>query len=322
MVKAGVSVSSKMQSVIAKSCDYLDFLRHPDGNFSIFNGAYENHYTTIDKILSISPGKLKKNPNCLKRAQYYRLISNNTFIIADFSTPSDTPLNNKKISSFPFELSVGNKRVFVNCGSGDELGDEWGIALQQSEAFNSITIEGAHLQPTSKKPNIPGKNGKKIISAITSQGTILEGAQSLHYSFGKEKPSDISHYRRLLLHKGGNVTQGEDWIYTDAISNKKDQNLLLTCRFHLAPEISAHISKSGSVIIDVGEYGQRIFSTGSGKISLEDSVYVGAGYPQKTKQIVIRTTVISPLSKVRWAMQTVSQKNTKKEENKKEAVEA
>ena len=142
---------------------------------------------------------------------------------------------------------------------------------------------------------------------------ILEGCQNHQCHFPKEKPFDLSHYRRILLHKGGGVIQGEDWLYAEKLNNKKNDNLSVTCRFHLAPEVSAHISKSGSVIIDIPHYGQRIFNTGSGKISLEESVYVGAGYPQRTKQIVIHATMNSPLLKIRWAMQTVSKKNGKTE---------
>ena len=59
LVKAGVSVSTKMQSVIAKSCDTLEFLRHPDGKFAIFNGSYENNNAIIEKVFGASPGKVK-----------------------------------------------------------------------------------------------------------------------------------------------------------------------------------------------------------------------------------------------------------------------
>ena len=92
------------------------------------------------------------------------------------------------------------------------------------------------------------------------------------------------------------------------MKNRKNETLMAICRFHLAPDIKAEISKTGSVVITINGDEKRIFNTGSGKISLEETVYFGRGYPEKSQQIVIRAPLKKDTVKIRWAMQMIHNK--------------
>ena len=312
LVKAGVSVSTKLQSIVAKSCDYLDFLRHPDGGFAIFNGSLCGNKHRIDRIFEMSPGTVTPPASCLRDAQYYRMQAENIFILADFyvQTPHDA-FRRQYQGALSFELSVGTRRVFVNCGAGDELGVNWKNALMQSDAHNTISIKDYKLIANNKRPEIVGKKTFKIISAVNHQGLILEGAHSFDAIDANNQNVPLSHYRRILLHKNGHIVQGEDWICLSKSLFKKsntEKSFEFIVRFHLSPDIHTEISKTGSVIIQISEQEKYIFNAGSGKIALEQSVYTGYGYPVQSKQIVIRVNANSETTKIRWTMQNINKK--------------
>lgn len=312
LVKAGVSISPKLQTVIVRSCDYLEFLRHPDGKFAAFNGSFEGSKKQIETVFEQSPAPITPPQSCLKDAHYYRMRAENIFILADFYLLGQNDSFKRSYQgALSFEMSIGEQRVFVNCGSGEDLGAEWKTALYQSEAHNTISINKFKIVANAKKPEIPNKKHAKIISAITHQGVILEGTHAFEASDGQKQNFSFSHYRKILLHKNGHIVQGEDWVCIPKANFKKihaEQSIELNVRFHLAPNIRAEISKTGSVVIHVPEEGHYIFNAGSGKISIEESVYTAAGYPKSSKQIIIRVNAMNEVTKIRWTMQTVQKK--------------
>ena len=321
LVKAGVSVPVRLQSIIAKSCDYLQFLRHPDGGFAIFNGSSEGFPTDINKIFSLSPSKVIAPAGCLKEGHYYRLEAGDVTILADFYRDfSQNKFKRLFGGALAFELSIGKKRVFSNCGNGEDFGNEWKEALLKSDAHNTMSIKGHFCKPIAQDPIIPGKKRPAIISAVTPAGIVLEGAHAFECS---ARDIIISHHRRILLHKNGHIIQGEDWICQNknkiiklkksSLPDNKDLECLI--RFHLSPEVDAYISRTGSVIITIPDVGERIFNVGSGKISLEESVYVGQGQPHPTKQIVIRIPLSSDVVKIRWTMQLAQKRKISEDNN-------
>lgn len=316
LIKAGVKTSLKIQRVIALSCDFLSFLRHPDKRFSIFNNPHEGSRHDIDRVFSYSPGAVNTPINMMKEAGFYRLEQENTFILADFYHASLTKYQPQK-RSLSFEMSVGEHRVFINCGENY-------LDMEKQDSYNTISLQDYAISMTHKDPHVTGKKSHKVISAMTSKGIALEGAAHLKAIplHEKGKTIEFSHYRKILLHKGGGILQGEDWVCVsnDLIrANKHHAPKEALCRFHLSPSVSAKISKTGSVILSIPGERDKIFNSGSGKISLEDAVYFGKRYPEKIQQIIIRVPLNNETTKIRWALQTIQAKKEKISEEELEA---
>lgn len=298
-VHSGIALPKNIQSVISSAVDYLNFMRHPDGNLAVFNGGYETDAEYIDAILSTDITKIKNNKfSKLKDTGYYRLNAPNMTLITDLQN-FDNRHQYDYHSMLSFELSIGKERVFTNCGSGDELGNEWIKALQQPAAHNMPVIEIQGITPSLKPSMIMGKKILQPFVSTNSQGTTLEAAQS--YEFGKT--GHITHHRHLTMFKTGKILRGEDTFYM--VQNDKKSpvdNPECYIRFHLGTNIQAK-SSGTSVILEIPNYGEWMFTVGSGKIILEPSIYLGKAIPQETRQIVIKLSLNKPQIKFRWTLQ-------------------
>ena len=138
--------------------------------------------------------------------------------------------------------------------------------------------------------------------STNSQGTTLEAAQS--YEFGKT--GHITHHRHLTLFKTGKILRGEDTF--QIIQNDKKtpvNNPDCYIRFHLGANVTAK-SSGTSVILIIPEYGEWMFTVGSGKIVLEPSIYLGTATPIETKQIVVKLSLNKPQVKFRWTLQELA----------------
>lgn len=301
-VNSGISLPKNIQSVISLSVDYINFMRHPDGKLAIFNGSYEADTDYINMTLDTDIGAIKHNKFLkLKDTGYYRLNATDMTLITDLQH-----FENRHQYDYPsmlsFELSVGKTRVFTNCGSGDELGGEWIKALQQPAAHNMPVIDIAGIVPSIKPPVIAGKKIMHPFVATNSQGTTLEAAQS--YEFGKT--GQITHHRHFTLFKTGKILRGEDTFYMTQ-NDKKNPVLNPECciRFHLGSKITAKSSGS-SVVLNIPDHGEWMFTVGSGKIVLEPSIYLGTATPQETLQIVVKLPLNKSQVKFRWTLQEVT----------------
>ncbi len=298
-VNSGISLPKNIQSVISLSVDYLNFMRHPDGKLAIFNGSYETDSDYINKILNTDIESIKNSKFAkLKDTGYYRLNAPNMTLITDLQG-FDNRHQYDYHSMLSFELSIGNQRVFTNCGSGDELGSDWIKALQQPAAHNMPVIDISGITPSLKDPVIMGKKVIQPFVSTNSQGTTLEAAQS--YEFGKA--GHITHHRHLTLFKTGKILRGEDTFYI--VQNDKKapvHNPDCYIRFHLGANITAK-SSGTSVILTIPDFGEWMFTVGSGKLVLEPSIYLGTAMPQETRQIVVKVSLNKPQIKFRWTLQ-------------------
>ncbi|MFT6072841.1 MAG: putative heparinase superfamily protein [Alphaproteobacteria bacterium] len=306
-VNSGISLPTNIQSVISLSVDYLNFMRHPDGKLAIFNGSYESDADYINKILNISTAELKNNKLIkLKDTGFYRLTAPNITLITDLQK-FDSRHQYDYQSMLAFELSIGKNRVFINCGSGDELGNEWTKAMQQPAAHTMPVIDIPNIVPSLKTPIITGKKTLKPFVSINSQGTTIEAAQS--YEFGKT--GHVTHHRHLTLFKTGKILRGEDTF--NMVENDKKlpiDNPACYIRFHLGADITAK-SSGTSVVLSVPNHGDWMFTVGSGKIIMEPSIYLGTASMQEVKQIVVKLTLNKPQIKFRWTLQELTKPKKK-----------
>jgi uncharacterized heparinase superfamily protein len=301
-VNSGISLPKNIQSVISLSVDYINFMRHPDGKLAIFNGSYEADSDYINQILDTNTAAIKNSKFLkLKDTGYYRLNAYNMTLITDLQNFENRHQYDYH-SMLSFELSIGNHRVFTNCGSGDELGDDWIKALQQPAAHNMPVIDIPDIIPSIKTPVISGKKIIQPFVATNSQGTTLEAAQS--YEFGKT--GQITHHRHLTVFKTGKILRGEDTFYMVENDKKNPvQNPDCYIRFHLGNNITAKSSGS-SVVLTIPEHGEWMFTVGSGKIVLEPSIYLGMATPTEIVQIVVKLPLNKSHIKFRWTLQELS----------------
>jgi uncharacterized heparinase superfamily protein len=328
-----IEVPKSIRNAIDRMMPMLRFFRHGDGRMALFNGANEGIEGTIDAVLAQDDTKGRPF-GFAPHSGYQRMAAGPSLIIADTGPPPPGRYSHAaQAGCLSFEMSARNARLVVNCGSTRVLGPDWEAASRATAAQSTLV-----LADTSSARILRARMGRALLGARLMEGPArvesrrnenengiwLEAAHS-----GYEKLFGLTHRRRLFLNASGEELRGEDLL----VSGDNEPSLLTkliarfraptspdtlpyTIRFHLHPEARASLAHDGSnvlVMLSNGDGWQfRTASAGSPvTLSLEESVYLGAGEPaRRSEQIVVTGQVFRGEAKVNWAWRRLSSRNS------------
>jgi uncharacterized heparinase superfamily protein len=115
---------------------------------------------------------------------------------------------------------------------------------------------------------------------------------------GWKKPFNAIHRRRLYMAESGEDVRGEDLIESPSPQP-------FTLRFHLHPEVQANLQQDGATVLLRLRSGSfwRLRADG-GRLSLEESIYLGGVEPRRGEQVVLTGFADGP-QQVKWALSKV-----------------
>ena len=255
----------------------LRALRHGDGGLALFNGTQEESAALIDLVL-VQSARGRAVQAALPEGGFIRLHVGRSLLFVDAGPPP--PVGYDAMShagTLSFELSIGRERLIVNCGGGAT--SVWQEALRQTAAHSVLTI------------------GDRSSSDITTGGISRRpahveidhkqsgGAHWLDLSHDGYQPAlGALHRRRLYLAESGEDIRGEDFV-------EADQPVAFVLRFHLHPDVTArHDSEPGSLLLTLASGTQWRMRIEGGVIAIDESIYLGAGAPQPSRQIAVTVT--------------------------------
>ena len=191
------------------------------------------------------------------------------------------------------EVSIGRERLIVNCGAAPAAGPQWRDATRATAAHSTLVIADTNSSEL-KNPGI-GRQPERV----EAQRQEANGAHWLEASHdGYRKPFGALHRRRLYLAESGEDIRGED-----AIEAPEPQPY--TLRFHLHPSVSANLQQDGEAVLLrlPSGAGWRLRAEG-GRITLEESIYLGGTEPRRSEQVVLTGYADGP-QQVKWAISKV-----------------
>ncbi|HEY4343957.1 MAG TPA: heparinase II/III family protein [Parvibaculum sp.] len=322
-----IEVPEPIRNAIDRMMPMLRFFRHGDGRLALFNGANEGPEGAIDAALEYDDAKGRPF-GFAPHSGYQRLTAGPSYIVADTGPPPPGRYSHAAHAGcLSFEMSAGKARLVVNCGSTRVLGPDWEAASRATAAQSTLV-----LADTSSARILRAKIGRALLGARLMEGpSRVESRRNendagiwLEASHnGYEKRFGLVHRRRLFLSAAGEELRGEDLLVEgDAASapypwqptywHKRPVDPSFTIRFHLHPDARASLAHDGSnvlVLLPNGD-GWQFRALGAGgpvPISLEESVYLGAGEPtRRAEQIVISGAVFRNEAKVNWAWKRLS----------------
>ena len=96
------------------------------------------------------------------------------------------------------------------------------------------------------------------------------------------------HRRRLYLAEGGEDIRGEDFI-------EAEKPVAFVLRFHLHPDVMVkHDSEPGSLSLTLHSGAQWRMRIEGGAVGIDESVYLGAGAPRVSRQVVVTVAPPAP----------------------------
>jgi uncharacterized heparinase superfamily protein len=157
---ADLGIEEDLRCTAEAMLDWLSCMVHPDGEIAFFNDAAFGVAPTLVQLskyaqrlgvtcpskMAITKGVQRVNqPVCihLRESGYARLSMDDLTVIADVGELGpDYQLGHAHADTLSFELSVGQKRVFVNSGTSCYQGEQR-LSQRQTSAHNTLTVDGA-----------------------------------------------------------------------------------------------------------------------------------------------------------------------------------
>ena len=279
---------SLRKMAIALSC-----LIHRDGGLAIFQGSTEGNPFEIARVLQASSVQSIACQD-LPQGGYQRLDAVDISVLVDTSSIPVPPFDRDgHASTGAIEVDIGRSRLFVNCGSPISTNSEWALALRQTAAHSTITIDDRSIASLRHRtePQELGPRVKRGISEMDGKDALVvihDGYRHLGGPFVQ---------RRIAPGDGSSLLYGEDQLTGNWAGP-------FALRFHLHPLVHASMGADEShVRIQRPEGDALRFTANQGRLRIEESIYFGrGGLPSPTQQIVVEGDMVGHDHEVRWVL--------------------
>ncbi len=295
LAATGEDVPGALQNAIDRIAPTLRLLRHPDGGLALFNGGAKGDVQLLDQLLVQAESTATQNNAPLMGFQ--RLSSGATHIIMDCGVPGG-PGPNHHAGTLSFEMSIGNQRMVVNCGTSREKSQQWHQALATTAAHSTLTVNDT--SSAAFDDNGKRRRGPTIVPCERRESDEQDVAVEASHD-GYAAIFGLKHHRAIFVAGGGEDVRGEDRLAGTG-------GEAFTIRFHLHPGVHASLLSGGEgVLIKLGKNDLWRFRVSGAEVSLGESIYSHqAGRSRACEQIICTGPLSGNGVLVKWAFQRES----------------
>ena len=291
----GVEGSRAMNRAIDRLAPVMAFFTAADGKLVSFNGSGEGDPKRLAAIKKAAPKTTSKPFGYCPHTGYQRIEAEGTVLMVDTGETTPHPFDGQAhLAPLAFELSTQLGRLVVNCGWNDQQPFNFRRPVRATAAHSSLTLDDQSAGTLLKEGLGTKYLGEAVavaarpVSATRKEqvsGTWLETSHE-----GYREETGLSHRRRFYMSIEGDDIRGEDSLFVPLGSVPVSHaEIPFQISFHFHPDVRVSLSQDqqSALLVQNGKAGWR-FRTDGGPLSLEDSVYLGAGHkPVKCQQIII-----------------------------------
>jgi uncharacterized heparinase superfamily protein len=284
----------------------LRFFRHADGALALFNGGGEGDARMIAGLLARDD--VRGQPfHHARHSAYQRLTAGRTLCLLDCGkTPPGAFALDAHAGAGALELSSGNDRIVVNCGTGGLTHPTWNWALRATAAHSTVVFSdtsSAQILPAGVARNLLGP---RLIGGPleplsrrmeTAQGWTVEAIHDAYLA-----PFGVRHERQITLSPQGLMVTGRDRL-VPASDHAVAANFAV--RFHIHPDVRVSRLDGGGILLKLpGGEGWR-FRAGGGALDVEESVYLGGHVVRRAEQLVVSGTMKNSPAEIAWVFEQI-----------------
>ncbi len=284
LMQAGqIGAPLALSAALDRMSPVLRALRHGDGGLALFNGSHEENPVLVDLVLSqATRGRVIAAG--MPDGGFVRILSGRSLLLVDAGPPPPAGFDNTAhAGTLSFEMSAGRERLITNCGTG--MLPAWRDALRATAAHSTVSVEDTsssefRAATVSRRP-----------AHVTLDHRQANGAHWLDLSHDGYMPNfGAVHHRRIYIADGGEDVRGED-----SLVGRPNRFAL---RFHLHPSVKAlregdepgSTEEGGAVLLTLPSGSAWRFRVDSGRLSVEEGIYLGGDTPRRSLQIVINVS--------------------------------
>jgi len=262
-----------LQDIIDKNLNCIHFIKTPNEQLPLFNGASVVNLDQIQKYLDeFKPNSKNKNLGGLFKIKY-----KNHFLIIDRERPPKQKFS-KSYQSGPlsFEYFLDGIKIITNSGFGGHISKRAESLSRLTACQSTLCINDTSVTKYEKSEVINKVFGNSIEDTFKSFELFSKDENGLigcsSSNNGYEKNFGCTHKREIYIDKVSNCLKGIDHI----IKAKDGYPIRYAFRFHINPELSAVKTMSGnSALIQISKNKSLIFTVKDESLEIEKSIFLG-----------------------------------------------
>lgn len=277
------------KTAIERMGPMLRFFVIGDGGLPLFHGGGEGDPELIAQTLA----RVKPQGRTFSYAPqsgYHRVAAGPAIVMLDGAgAPPPEASGEAHASALALDLSIAGRRVFTSLGPAPSEEPAWQAAARHTAAHSALVLADTSSAPVEiarhgRPAQLTGPPGVTARRNEEERSVRLEARhEGWRAGFG------LVHRRRIYVDLDGLDIRGEDMLFrlvTDGPSDRAGP-VPYAIRFHVHPRVRVRRGEDArSVLLDIAL--RQIWRFRSDReITIENSVYFGAGRREENCQIVI-----------------------------------
>jgi uncharacterized heparinase superfamily protein len=264
-----------LSTAIARMAPAAAFFRLGDGGLALFNDGSVGEAAMLDRLPPAVP------PNALPDGGYWRLQGGETLVVVDAGRccPDDLPAH-AHADTLSFEMTVGEQRLVVNCGTYAYQDPIWRNRLRGTACHSTVAVDdrdSAEVYGVFRLGRRP-----RMVSGQRTNGTF-SGSHDGWRHLGLE------HRRQMTLAADGLTLEGYDELIGHAAAGLG----AMIARFHLHPAVTVSAEPSG-VRLTLADGQSWRFQADGGTVTVEDGVWAPRFHEMHSTCCLTITVPLSP----------------------------
>ena len=262
-----------LEDIVEKNLNCINFIKTPNQQLPLFNGANILKLNQIEKYLENSKIE-NKNINL---GGLFKIKYKNHFLLVDIGQPPQKKFS-KSYQSGPlsFEYFIDGVKIITNSGFGNQISKKAEFLSRLTACQTTLTINDTSITKFERNEMINKVFGNSIQNSFKSFDFISKNENSFigcsASNNGYEKKFGCSHKREVYIDKNSNYLKGIDSIF----KNKDGFPIRYAFRFHINPELSVIKTMSGSsALIQISKNKSLIFTVNGENLEIEKSLFLG-----------------------------------------------
>jgi uncharacterized heparinase superfamily protein len=288
-----------LDDIIEKSLSCLDFIKYPNNQLPLFNGASENFISQLSDYL----GSCNKKRDVKKViGGLFKFKQKSQVAFFDVGKPPNKSFS-KCYQSGPlsFEYFLDGVKIISNSGFGSNISYKAELLSRLTACQSTLTLNDTSVNKFERNKLINKvfgnsiKDSFKVYNLDISNENNLISCSAEHN--GYENNFGCIHKREIFLDKEKNYLKGIDHIF-----KKKDGiPIRYVFRFHINPELTVVKTMSGnSALIQISKNKSLIFTISDEVLEIERSIYLGGKKKLDNTCITISGNLVNKNKSFNW----------------------
>ena len=263
-----------LENIIEKNIRCLNFIKCPDNQLPLFNGASEIFLDQLNEYINLEERK-KDTKNVI--GGLFKLKHKNHLVFFDVGQPPKKSFS-KCYQSGPlsFEYFLDGTKIISNSGFGNNISNKAELLSRLTACQSTLTLNDTSVSKFERNKIINKifGNSMKDTFKIYDLNIINEkdiiNCSALHN--GYEKKFSCTHKREIFIDKKNNYLKGVDHI----LKKKDGIPISYVFRFHVNPRLAVIKTIGGnSALIQISKKKSVIFNIKNETLKIEKSLFLG-----------------------------------------------